>query len=69
MPGVIQSAIAMEVVVAVWSLLAARLGRWRITAPMAVVLASVIAALVIPGSFGAVLDTDVLQPISSARCR
>ncbi|WP_194819934.1 cation:proton antiporter [Nocardia sp. XZ_19_385] len=54
-----QSLIVVASVVALWAVLAGRLERWRITAPMIVVLAGVAMGISTKGSLGETLNTEV----------
>ncbi|WP_330181683.1 cation:proton antiporter [Nocardia sp. NBC_01503] len=56
-----QALIAIAGVVAAWSLLAARLERWQITAPVAVVLAGIAAGIGTRNTIGETLNTRIAQ--------
>ncbi len=56
------SVIAAATVLAVWSLLAGRLERWRVTAPMVLVLAGAVVGLATRSALAQTLNTDTAQP-------
>lgn len=56
------SIIAAVVVLAAWSLLAGRLERWRLTAPMVLILAGAVVGYVTHDALADTLNTDTAQP-------
>src|ERR1700712_2662672 len=56
------SIIAAAVVLAAWSLLAGRLERWRLTAPMVLILAGAIVGFTTHNALAETLNTDTAQP-------
>ena len=55
------SVIAVAVVLAAWSLVARRLARWQVTAPMILVLAGIAVGLVTQDALAETLNTDTAQ--------
>lgn len=58
------SLIAVSVVLVGWSLFARQLERWRLTAPMIVVLAGVAVGLVVRNEVAGTLNTDIAQRVA-----
>jgi sodium/hydrogen antiporter len=58
---VLLSVIAVAVVLAAWSLVARRLARWQVTAPMILVLAGIAVGLVTQDALAETLNTDTVQ--------